>query len=166
MAVEPVPYIFSKLKMNRQCHLVQGCVSPASGKASFLELEGDANMHSTLKVHNTGLTARKLRRKKKSSQLKEIEVECYTISDLTQKFGFSSIDYLSLDTEGGELKILKSIDFISTQVSVISVENNFRRPDIRNYLESSGYIYIGTFNVDEIYYFGGDELRESMQKRF
>lgn len=165
VAVEPVPYIFEKLKANRKCHVVQGCVSHQPGKAKFLQLIGDANMYSTLKSHNTGLTARRIRKRQKrqNSQLEEIQVECYTISGLMEKFNFKTVDFLSLDTEGGELEILKSIDFVSTPISVISVENNWRTPHIRNYLEGCGFIHLGTFDVDEIYFFGGDELQKAMK---
>ncbi len=165
MAVEPASDVFEKLAANRKCHVVQGCVSHQSGTATFLELVGNANMYSTLKAHNTGLTARRIRKRKKrqNSELREIEVNCYTISDLAHKFGFKQIDFLSLDTEGGELEILKSIDFESTPVSVISVENNWRTFDIKKYLESNGFIHMGTFDVDEIYLFGGKELRRAMR---
>jgi len=166
VAVEPVTYVFENLKTNRECHVVHGCVAPQSGKAKFLELVGNANMYSTLKTHNTGLTARRIRKriKRQNSELRETEVDCYTFSDLTNKFGFEKVDFLSLDTEGGELEILKSIDFNSTPVSVISVENNWHTFDIRNYLERCGFLYLGTFDVDEIYLFGGNELRKAMDK--
>lgn len=166
VAVEPIPDIFEKLKANRQCHVVKGCVSSQPGKAMFLELVGAASMYSTLKTHNTGLTARRIRKRQKrqKSELREIEVECYTVSDLIKKFGFKEVDFLSLDTEGGELAILKTIDFEATPVSVISVENNWRTSDIRKYLESCGFIHLGTFDVDEIYYFGGNELRKAMKR--
>ncbi|MFN2354375.1 MAG: FkbM family methyltransferase [Desulfopila sp.] len=166
IAVEPVAYIFKKLKANRKCHVVQGCVSHRQGPAKFIQLIGDANMFSTLKSHNTGLTARRVRKRQKrqNSELKEIEVECFTISDLTRKFGYKNVDFLSLDTEGGELEILKSIDFAETPITAISVENNWRTPHIRNYLEECGYIYIGTFGVDEIYLFGGNGLREAVKR--
>ena len=165
VAVEPASHIFEKLKANRKCHVVQGCVSHQSGTATFLELVGNANMYSTLKAHNTGLTARRIRKRQKrqNSTIKEIEVKCYTFSDLVEKYGFEKVDFLSLDTEGGELEILKSIDFDSTPVSVISVENNWRTFDIKNYLESCGFIHIGTFDVDEIYLFGGKALSKAMQ---
>jgi FkbM family methyltransferase len=166
VAIEPVPYIFEKLKANRTCNVIAGCVSPQSGKAKFLELIGDANMYSTLKCHNTGLTARRIkkREKKQDAQLREIEVDCYNFSELAQKFGYKDVDFLSLDTEGGELEILKSIDFDKTPVSVISVENNWRTADIQNYLKIQGFIHLGTFDVDEIYLFGGNGLRKAMNR--
>lgn len=167
VAVEPVSYIFEKLQSNRSCHLINGCLSAKSGKAAFLELVGDANMYSTLKIHNTGLSARRIRKriKRQKSQLNEVMVNCYTFSELVAKYNFKEVDFLSLDIEGGELEILKSIDFNITPISVISVENNWRTPHIKNYLEFCGYIHLGTFEIDEIYLFGGEELKKAMQKQ-
>jgi FkbM family methyltransferase len=166
VAVEPIPGVFDKLKTNRNCHLVNGCVAPQAGKARFVEVVGDEiSMLSTLEENNAGLTARRLRKNKKRHQteIREIEVECFTFKSLTEKFGIKEIDFLSVDTEGGELEILKSIDFDETPVSVISVENNYYTNSIRDYLEKNGYIYIGTFKVDEIYMFGGKSLRGSIK---
>lgn len=164
VAVEPIPSIFNVLKSNRDCHLVNGCVSPEAGTLKFLEMVGGPNMLSTLEQHNNGLVARRIKKnaKKHRSEIKTIDVKCFTFSDLTQKFGIKEIDFLSVDTEGGELEILKSIDFDETPVSVISVENNYYTRSIRNYLESEGFLYIGTSKVDEIYLFGGKTLRERM----
>lgn len=153
VCAEPIPSIFEKLQENRTCHLVNGCVTPEPGTAKFLEMGGQDNMLSTLEQNNQGLTARRLRKnaKRHNTDVCEIEVECFTFASLVQKFGLTSIDLLSVDTEGGELDILKSIDFDTIPVSVITVENNYYKPDIRNYLESKGFRYYGTFKIDEIY---------------
>ncbi|MBX3490551.1 FkbM family methyltransferase [Parvibaculum sp.] len=164
VAVEPLPSVFEKLKANRSCHLVNGCVTPEGGKAQLVEIVGAPNMLSTLETHNRGLTARRLRhsRQRHGSATRNIEVDCHTFASLMDRFGIRSIDFLSVDTEGGELDILKSIDFGRYPVSVISVENNFYADDIRNYLEKQGFFYLGTFKVDEIYLFGGAHLRAAL----
>lgn len=153
VAVEPIPSVFAKLQSNRSCHLVNGCVTPEPGTAKFLEMGGQDNMLSTLEQNNEGLTARRLRKnaQRHNTDVTEIEVECFTFASLTKKFGIDSVDVLSVDTEGGELNILKSIDFSATPVSVITVENNYYKSDIRNYLEAQGFDYHGTFKIDEIY---------------
>ncbi len=166
IAIEPIPSIFEKLKDNRGCHVVCGCVTPKSGQAKFLEVFGAPNMLSTLAVHNIGLTARRLRNnaKRHHATIREIDVTCYTLQSLTKQFNIQQIDFLSLDTEGGELDILKSIDFETLPVKVISVENNFYTNAVRHYLEAKGFLYIGTFKVDEIYLFGGAALQQTITK--
>ena len=40
IAIEPIPSVFEKLKNNRSCIVIHGCVTPSPGKAKFLELVG------------------------------------------------------------------------------------------------------------------------------
>ena len=165
IAIEPIPKIYKELEKNRNCHTVNGCITQSAGKAKFLEMVGGPNMLSTLAVNNVGLTARRLRKnaKRHNATIVEIEVACFTLHSLLDKFGYKEIDFLSVDTEGGELDILKSIDFVQTRVNVISVENNYYTDAVRKHLESRGFLYIGTFKVDEIYVFGGTELQKAME---
>jgi FkbM family methyltransferase len=167
VAIEPIPAIYEKLATSRRCMKFNGCVTTMPGKAKFLEVIGGPNMLSTLAMHNEGLTARRLRQnaKRHNAQIREIDVECITFAGLTEKFSITEVDFLSLDIEGGELQILKSIDFDKTPVRVISVENNYFTTDIRRYLEGQGYFYLGTFRVDEIYVYGGNGLRRSCMER-
>jgi FkbM family methyltransferase len=164
IAVEPIPKVFEQLSKNRKCHLVQGCVAPERRTAKLLEVTG-SNMLSTLEMYNTGLTARRIRKsaKRLGGDLKETAVECYRLDSLAEQFGIRQIDFLSLDTEGGELDILQSIDFEKLPVSVISVENNYFSDAIKTYLEESGFLYVGTFLIDEIYVYGGHELRNRIK---
>jgi hypothetical protein len=65
-----------------------------------------------------------------------------------------------VDTEGGELKILKSIDLISYDVRVISVESNYQDRAISNYLLGPRYRLIKIFrDFDELYARGYAENR-------
>ena len=92
---------------------------------------------------------------------KSIDVVCTTLANLLEEHGIEEIDFLSIDTEGGELEIIKSNNFEQFPVKVISVENNFFTNNIKNYLENEGFVYLGTFKIDEIYMYGGDILRRS-----
>jgi FkbM family methyltransferase len=62
---------------------------------------------------------------------KEIEVETVSLMDLlTQHNAPDVIDYLSVDTEGSELDILKTFDFSRFNVLVLTVEHNFNKERI------------------------------------
>jgi FkbM family methyltransferase len=62
----------------------------------------------------------------------------------------TNIDYLSIDCEGNELKILKTLDFKQYNVSVVTVEHNAKyygpgyKNEIRSYLESQDFVYVKT----------------------
>jgi hypothetical protein len=52
------------------------------------------------------------------------------------------MDYLSIDTEGSELKILQSLDFSRWRFRVITCEHNFTvdREAIHSLLTAKGYV--------------------------
>jgi hypothetical protein len=54
-----------------------------------------------------------------------VEVETVTLEDvLTQYNAPRDIDYISLDTEGSEEKILESLDFNKWNVTLLTIEHN------------------------------------------
>ena len=63
------------------------------------------------------------------------------------------IDYLSLDTEGTELEILKGLDFSKYLIGYISIEHNYKplRHELRNYLHGKGYVFSRWNRFDDEY---------------
>ena len=74
-----------------------------------------------------------------------IDVETITLQDiLEQSQAPLFIDYMSLDTEGTELEILKSVDLNKYIFGLIDVEHNYLEPErtnLRNFLTSNGYSF-------------------------
>jgi FkbM family methyltransferase len=89
------------------------------------------------------------------SNKKQIVVNTISLNHLLEKSNAPSfIDYLSLDTEGSEFEILKSIDFQKYTFGLIDVEHNFsqsRRNDIHSLLTSNGYHFLRQNNWDDCY---------------
>ena len=85
----------------------------------------------------------------------QIIVNTISFNDLLEKSNSPLfIEYLSLDTEGSEYEILKSVDFKKYTFGLIDVEHNYcepRRTHIKNLLTSNGYIYIGENRWDDSY---------------
>ena len=127
LAIEPIPSVYEELANNRSCLTVPGCVAPRSGKECFRVITGSPQMLSGL------VDEYDLRHEKRiASELdvyggewEEIEVICYNINELLDKNNISQVDFLSIDVEGVEYKILESIDFNRFHVSVVCVENNY-----------------------------------------
>jgi hypothetical protein len=71
-------------------------------------------------------------------------VETISLNDLLKVHKSpSQIDYLSIDTEGSELEILRAFKFDDYEIGIITVEHNFREPDrqtIYDLLTSKGYV--------------------------
>ena len=85
----------------------------------------------------------------------QITVKTISFNDLLEKSNAPLfIDYLSLDTEGSELKILQSVDFQKYTFGLIDVEHNYQEPiktQIKDLLISNGYIYIRENRFDDCY---------------
>lgn len=81
----------------------------------------------------------------------ETQVQCYDLNDILIKNNLKNIDFISIDTEGGELKILNSINFSIIKVKVIVIENNYSDPDILTFMRKKGFYRVTNFYSDEIY---------------
>jgi FkbM family methyltransferase len=61
---------------------------------------------------------------------KTYQVETISLNDLLKAHNCpKQIDYLSIDTEGSEIEILRGFNFEKYNVGIITVEHNFREPD-------------------------------------
>ncbi len=153
IAIEPLPTTYKKLQANRTCVTVHGCVCDYDGETSFLAIEGACEMLSGMPDRYDRRHERRIRKnlKRHAGVAREIVVPCFTLSTLLARHDIRRVDYLSVDTEGGELEILRSIDFAGFEIDVISVENNYYDPAIEAHLAAQGYALIAIAGVDEIY---------------
>jgi len=150
---EPLKTAFEKLEKCRTSININACAAGEDKMDYFLSVSGYGEMLSGLK---SKYDERHLQRVADTVQLhggsiKEVEVQCYDINKILEKYGYHSIDFISVDTEGNELEILKAIDFSKTHVKAITVENNFKIPDFNNYLITKGFEKLATLDADEVY---------------
>ena len=153
ICIEPLPNIFPILQKNRDCICINACIADFNGTGKFLKLSGCAETLSGLVGHyhpkhmgriNAAIETR-------GGSKKIIESTCYRLDTLLDKYDITHIDYLSMDTEGNELSILKTIDFEKYYIEIIDVENNYNDPEIEKFLKKHGYKRIKHIVIDEIY---------------
>ena len=125
ICIEPIPEQFVKLVKNRKCHCVQACVSHFNGKASFLHVVGKSDMLSGLVDEYDPRHIQRINKESKEYNCTQqiFTVDCIKLNDLLEKYNLFHVDYLSIDTEGGEEKILEAIDYDTFDITVIGVEN-------------------------------------------
>jgi len=153
ICIEPIPEVFERLDKNRSCIKIKGCIAEKNGRSIFLKIEGYSEMLSGL-VDDYDL--RHLYRieaeiQQYGGKKQEIEVECFNVNDMLAENNISFIDYCSLDVEGAEFSILKSIDFKNIIIDVFTIENNYGTSDIRNFMHSKGYDLIACLGCDEVF---------------
>jgi FkbM family methyltransferase len=153
ICVEPHPVVFEVLNKNRSCNLVNACISDTEKMVDFLVVEGGSNMLSGISEFLEKSDHDRIDReiKENGGSKRNIPVEAISLTSLLKRFDYDHIDFLSVDTEGCELIILQSIDFKRLPISIISVENGSRSPEIFNYLTKTGYNLLKCVGCDEIY---------------
>jgi FkbM family methyltransferase len=153
ICVEPQQKQYELLVKNRKCICVNGCISDFTGKGLFLEIDGYATMLSGLvnKYDVNHLRRIDYEIEKFGGKKEEIEVDCYLLSDLLNKNSIKKIDFCSIDVEGAELDILKTIDFQNYDFEIFALENNTGTADIRNFMYQKGYEVDKILGCDEIY---------------
>jgi FkbM family methyltransferase len=152
IAIEPHPRVFQQLTSCRRCDTVAACVAAKEGEVEFLQIEGADMLSGMVDQYDAAHVARVQRTLRKTggtSQL--IKVPATTLNSLLKQRGITQVDYLSLDTEGGELDIVQSIDFDQFQIDCIGIENNLKNLKPRRVMEALGYQLVAIIGCDEMF---------------
>ena len=157
ICVEASPSNFELLKNNRNCICEKYAVAPISGqKMSFMDIHGYGEGLSGIVEKYDPRHKQRIKRELKNNANKGydiVEVETINFNDLLNTHNIHDINLCSIDTEGGELEILKSIDFAKNKIEILLVENNYKNPQFKSYLKKFGFSHIETIGSDEVYYY-------------
>lgn len=157
ICIEPRKEAFERLVKRRPSSFCENVAidSVEREDARFLELKGYGSDLSGLvdrydPRHVKRISWEKENRNNRGQEI--ITVRTVRLESILDKYNMHDIDLCSIDVEGAELEILKSIDFNKTRIRVLIVENNYSDPEIRRFLESVGMKFrCNLFNQDEIY---------------
>jgi len=69
------------------------------------------------------------------------DIQTYTLNRICEKHNIKNIDFLKIDTEGHDLKVLKSIDLNNINVKMIKIEHkHLIAADIISHLKQYNYL--------------------------
>jgi hypothetical protein len=83
-----------------------------------------------------------------------IEMPCLRLSTLFDRFDVHAVDYLSIDTEGSEIEVLKGIDFEKVHINLIDLEHNGVREIFEAaaaILSKNGFQFAGHIEWDALF---------------
>ena len=150
IAIEPSNIQFEKLKKNRKCKVLNNAISDEVKEVEFIEVtEGLTQMSG---INDSSFERNfKIISNDQASKTESIKLKTITFDQIVPKN--KDIDYLSIDIEGGEMNLLKSIDFKTNSIKVISVENNIpEEQNFKNFFEEINFTYLDRIGQDEIFY--------------
>ena len=146
---EPNPDVFAKLASNRKCDCIEAALCDRDGEATFVKVEGGAEMLSGLESSMDDDHKRRIANE--NSGIRHITVKTRDINSLLAERGITSIDLISLDIEGGELELLSKIDLSKIRVKALTIENNHKDRQMKKFMDRYGFKLIQYLGADEIY---------------
>lgn len=155
ICVEPDDEFFDALTHNRRSKNVQCCLYDRGDEVEFVEA---GTLGGVLEDYHPQLLAHACRvmsvPSRPDGSARTVLKQARTVRSVLESCDAPQvIDYWSLDTEGSELRILESFPFDRYRVRVLTVEHN-RYPvrlEIRDFLESLGYVLVRDFDIDDCY---------------
>ena len=145
LCIEPNPKYKQDLNKNRSSNKAYDPVYSSSGQNVEFAMVSCGEL-SGIKNHLGNIGKCKIE--------KIITIKTKTLTEILDSINAPKyIDYLSLDTEGTELEILKGLDMNKYTIGYISVEHNYRpsRQEIAMYLKNHNYLYSRWNRFDDEY---------------
>lgn len=153
LCIEPIPHYFEKLKRNRKNALNYAVSNVNADNVKFTVVEmANKNLSSVsgLKLDeklfedHVNLNLRPVR--------KVISVAARRLDwCIDHHFKHNTIDFISIDTEGNELDVLKSFDVNGYNSRLMVIENNYDEPTIERYLAPLGWRKDQRVEVNDFY---------------
>jgi len=147
--VEPIKKVYDQLQRNRPTSININCaVCNQDGETEFLCNTGYTEMISGIKSTFDPRHHQRLQKENKemNASTEVIIVKTKKLETICDEYRISHIHYLSIDVEGAEFEVIRSIHFDKVFIDVIGFENNY--PDtseqIVQYLLQKGFVVIHT----------------------
>jgi FkbM family methyltransferase len=129
--VDPIPSHYESMKQNRKCKLIHGAITAEHQDLVLIEELPASDLSKFVE--------------KRSIFKKVHAVKAFTIQEvIDQNLPSTQVDFLSIDTEGNEIEILKSIDLNRYRIKAVCVEHNFREgsEEMVKYMVNNGYEHL------------------------
>ena len=149
MLVEPLPSLYEKLvSRNRSAWTVRTCLSTKQRPEIIRFSLGGSSEETQAGILADGA----------SGVGEVVEMQCLPLFSLLLALGNPTVDFLSLDIEGAEYQVLKTIPWDKVDIRTLSVETQFAgdvlegsRKDIIDLLTGVGYSHFGSLARDDIF---------------
>lgn len=154
ICIEPQNDMYELLKAERNCIVLKTGVYSEKTELEFCKtITGLCGLTKTYDKKHKMRIERESKAAQLTNQYYSIPVD--TIENIVNAYNISVVDYVSLDTEGSELEILKGINFDTCHINIIDVEFNYPNTRksymINELLEQKNFKYEFNINHDRIY---------------
>ncbi len=94
---------------------------------------------------------------KSNDKQKKIKIKCNTLNKIFNENNISNFDYLNIDVEGAETKVINGIDLKKFKPKLISIENNdllitdYMQSEIYKTLIKNNYVFLNKIGVTNFF---------------
>ncbi len=138
LILEPIPEFCKKIKLNRNCNILQIAASDKEGISDFYIAKGVETL-STIetdkkhfdRIHKDG-----------GSGIEQIKVKTGLLTKILKNYGYRDIDFLTLDVEGHEMSALRGLDFKKINIKILIIEDATfgKSKEIKNFMKANSFI--------------------------
>jgi len=150
ICVEANPVFRLQLQANRKCEsYIAAVTNKPIDYVSFLQILGPSHMLSGIVDFFDGEQLQRIENEilQTGGSKNIITIPTFSFEQIKSE----SIDYLSIDIEGAELEILKSLDFDKYFIKMISVENNSPKNQLKQFLMKKNFKHLINLGGDQIW---------------
>ena len=154
IAIEARKGAYEKLISNRKCNCIHAVLSDVVENTKFLDIRGYGLGLSGLVNKYDPRHVNRIKQEVKNPNNKGseiINVQTEKLNNILDKYNIKNIDFLSIDTEGSELSILKTIDFNKYNIDVITIEDNYQDKELMNFFINRNYSFVKQIECDKIF---------------
>ena len=153
LVVEASPQLAGQIGKTRRAEVVHAAVSDRDGSAEFLEVTSGMTQMGGLIDQYPDEQLERMRRNERHMET-VVTVPATRLDTLLRAHGLEKIDYCSIDVEGAERAVLRSLDFDEFDIAALSIENNRAGPEPASYADimgPAGYRQVAVVGKDEIW---------------
>lgn len=155
ICIEANPDLFEQLKHNRECVTLCNAAYDKRSTLQFMKTSGYTEMLSGVvdDYNPKHLSRIQSEINHYGGDTQVINVESVRLGDVFKEHQIEIVDYLSIDVEGSELKVLQGIDFDRVHINVVDFEENYTEDteEIHNLLQSKGFRLLKKHYFDVFY---------------
>jgi FkbM family methyltransferase len=155
ICIEAHPDLFRRLKRNRNCICVEALISSNHCQTSrFLAIDprGPVGLSGLIDIYDPRHLHRILNECKGAGVVaNEINMPTRTLADILHEHSIKHVDFFSLDVEGAELDVLKSIKWSDVDFGVLLIENNYGSHHVSDFVAMQGYRRVERRGLDDIF---------------
>jgi FkbM family methyltransferase len=155
LCIEPSPSRFAQLTKNRTCECINLALASKEGSVEFMDITGYGKGLSGIIDNYNPLHKQRIERETTSNPLtlskQKVTVTTVRLDKLLRERNITRVNYCSIDVEGSELDILRSIDFEVVTFDLFTIEDPYESAEVRNLMNKNGFVLKETLGPDLLY---------------